>query len=280
MCDACVIDEVKRSMLSRRGLLGLGAAAGAAAVMPAGAALAQTQTAAPAATREVRGTALADLTHTLDPEFPTFSGQQQFFMDQRYRVEKDGYNLFDLRIDEHTGTHMDAPLHFSPDGLSVDQLPVADLMAPLAIVDIRAKAAESADAQVTPDDIKAWVSANGELPERCVVAMNSGWAAHVGTPKFRNADASGTMHFPGFHPDVAAMLLEGSAVGIAVDSLSLDFGISADFATHMAWLSAGRWGLECCAGLDALPASGATIILGAPKHRGGTGGPARVFALV
>jgi kynurenine formamidase len=76
------------------------------------------------------------------------------------------------------------------------------------------------------------------------------------------------------------LLSESTAVGMAVDSLSLDHGISADFAVHYAWLPAGRWGLECIAALDDVPANGATLVLGAPKHRGGTGGPARVFAMV
>ncbi|MCQ8780266.1 cyclase family protein, partial [Escherichia coli] len=82
-----------------------------------------------------------------------------------------------------------------------------------------------ADAQVTPDDIKAWIAANGELPAACCVAMNSGWSAHVATPTFRNADDGKVMHFPGFHVEAMKMLMEEStAVGIAVDTLSLDFG--------------------------------------------------------
>jgi kynurenine formamidase len=75
-------------------------------------------------------------------------------------------------------------------------------------------------------------------------------------------------------------LEETSAVCMAVDTLSLDHGPSPDFATHYAWLPAGRYGIECLAGLDALPAAGATLMVGAPKVRGGTGGPARVMALV
>jgi kynurenine formamidase len=89
------------------------------------------------------------------------------------------------------------------------------------------------------------------------------------------------MHFPGFHPEATRMLLEETdLVGIVVDTLSIDHGASADFATHYAWLPAGRWGLECVANLDRLPASGATLVVGAPKFRGGTGGPSRVFALI
>ncbi|MDT8346081.1 MAG: cyclase family protein, partial [Thermohalobaculum sp.] len=50
--------------------------------------------------------------------------------------------------------------------------------------------------------------------------------------------------------------------------------------THYAWLPTNRWGIECLANLDRLPATGATLVVGAPKVRGGTGGPARIFALI
>ena len=45
-------------------------------------------------------------------------------------------------------------------------------------------------------------------------------------------------------------------------------------------LPGGRYGIECLNNLEDLPVKGATIIVGAPKHKGGTGGPARVLALV
>ncbi|RAI04415.1 cyclase [Acuticoccus sediminis] len=279
MCGQCVIDNVRQSMMSRRSLL-LGAAATGAAAAALGTprpALAQT---AEAGGVSGRFSGVADLTHTLVPDFPTFSGKPQFEANQVYFRDKDGYNLSILTIDEHTGTHVDAPLHFSTDGQSVDEIPVANLVAPLVIVDIAARAADDADAQVTPDDLKAWISANGEMPDRCCVAMHSGWAEKVGGDGFRNADGDGVMHFPGFHPEAAAMLMEETgAIGIGVDTLSLDHGASADFGTHNSWLPTNRWGVECLAGLGALPASGAMIVLGAPKHKGGSGGPARVFAL-
>ena len=40
-----------------------------------------------------------------------------------------------------------------------------------------------------------------------------------------------------------------------------------------------RYGIENMANLSALPAAGATIFVGAPKHVGGTGGPARILAV-
>jgi len=270
-----VIERVREKMLSRRSLLG-GAGASLALAATGGAGL----LAAPMARAQAAAGQVADLTHTLTEDFPTFFGPQQFFREQKFAFAKDGFNLFELRVSEHTGTHMDAPLHFSADGLSVDAIPVANLVVPLCVVDIRAKAAEDPDAQVTPDDLKAWIAANGEIPDRACVALLSGWGEKVGGNGFRNADGEGKMHFPGFHVEAAGMLLETGAAGIAVDTLSLDHGPSPDFATHQAWLSQGRWGLEGVANLDKVPAMGATVFVGAPKHQGGSGGPARVIAVV
>ena len=273
MCDACVIETVKNRMLSRRSFF-RAAAAGAATVAAASSgALSPALAQAPSK--------VTDLTHELYEEFPTFFGQQQFWREQKFNYKEHKFNLFELRVNEHTGTHLDAPLHFSEDGKSVAEIPVSDLVVPLAVIDIREKADANPDAQLTPDDIKAWIAANGDLPEKACVALNSGWGKHLGTDKFRNADAEGKMHFPGFHAEAVQYLAENSsAVGIAVDTLSLDHGISPDFATHYAWLGSGHWGLEGAANLDQLPAKGATLIVGAPKVRGGTGGPSRVLALV
>lgn len=271
MCTTCLMNDVKARMLSRRDLFrGAGAATVAAATFGA----------APAALAQGHGS-VEDLTHELTEDFPTFFGDQQLFLERKFNIAENGFNLFELRVNEHTGTHVDAPLHFSADGQSVAEIPVENLVVPLCVVDIRAKAVGDPDTQVTPDDLKAWIAANGDIPDRACVAMLSGWQANLGTDKFRNADEAGKMHFPGFHVEAAQFLMEETgAVGIASDTLSLDHGASPDFATHYAWLPTNRWGIETIANLDRLPAAGATLVVGAPKHRGGTGGPARVLALV
>lgn len=271
MCHHCVIENVKQSMLSRRSFFTGIAAAGAVATVASTPAPVMAQAAQKA----------EDLTHDLVEKFPTYFGSQQFFIDKKFDFAKDGFNISEWRIIEHTGTHIDAPLHFTADGKGVGELPVEDLVAPLVVIDIRAKADASPDAQVTPDDIKAWTDANGDLPEGGIVAMLSGWGAHVATDKFRNVGDDGkTMHFPGFHVEAVQKLLEGSTKAIAVDTLSLDFGASPDFIVHKTWLPAGRYGIEGIANLDKLPAKGATIVVGAPKVQKGSGGPARVIALV
>ena len=269
MCDICVMETVKERMLSRRDLF-----KGAAAATVG---LAATGTAALA---DGHGS-VRDMSHAYDGEFPTFFNEPGISYEQIFNWDEHKFNLFDLTIREHTGTHIDAPLHFSRDGKSVDEIDVGNLVVPLCVIDIREKADADPDAQVTPDDIAAWVSANGDIPDRACVAMNSGWAGKADGPGYRGADDAGGLHFPGFHIEATEMLLETtSASSIAVDTLSLDHGPSPDFATHYAWLPTGRYGIENLAGLNDVPASGATLVVGAPTHKGGTGGPARIFALV
>lgn len=272
MCDICVMNSVKDKMLSRRSFFKTGAALGATAAI--GSSISATPAMAAGHGK------IEDMTHTLTPDFPTYFGESQFSMEQIFNYAEHSFNLFQYTVNEHTGTHIDAPLHFSADGLSVDEIEVSNLIAPLCVIDIAARAAENADAQVTPDDIKAWIAANGEIPPHACVAMHSGWASKVDSDDYRNFDGK-AQHYPGFHVEATKMLLEETqAASLAVDTLSLDHGVSADFATHYAWLPTGRFGIENLANLDKVPAAGATLVVGAPKHKGGTGGPARIFAMI
>ncbi len=189
------------------------------------------------------------------------------------------YQSFRLTADEHAGTHVDAPLHFSEGGASVDAIAPEALMCPLCVIDIAAKAAEDPNATVDPEDLDAWISANGELPPGACVAMRSGWAEKASdAAAFRGG--TDTLAFPGFAKATTDRLIEAGAAAIAVDTLSLDPGNSADFAVHYSWLPSGRYGVECVAGLERMPAAGATIFVGAPRHGGGTGGQARVLGLI
>lgn len=272
MCNFCVMNSVKERMLSRRDFFRASAAVTAAST-------AGLMASAPA-TLAGGHSQVIDMTHTYSEDFPTWVGEPGLRREQPANFEEHGFNVFVYNIDEHSGTHIDAPLHFSADGLSVDEIPVSDLVCPLAVIDIRARAAQDADTQVTPDDLQAWIDANGPIPDGACVAMLSGWGAKTETPEFRNADADGVQHYPGFHIEATQMLLETGASSMAVDTLSLDLGASQDFATHYAWLPAGRFGIECIANLDQVPAAGATLVIGAPKFKGGTGGQARIFAMI
>jgi kynurenine formamidase len=226
-------------------------------------------------------TRVVDLTHTLSPAFPTFFGKPGIALERRYSLKKDGANVGWWHVLEHAGTHVDAPFHYSDAGATADKISAEQLVVPLAVVDVSAKAARNADYQLLRADLADWEARHGRLPDNACVAMNSSWAQHLGHAKFVGKDAAGTMHFPGFHPDAASWLIDERRVaGLAVDTLSLDHGPSGDFETHRLWLPSGRWGIENIASLDQVPATGATLVVGLPKVKGASGGPARILALV
>ena len=275
----------RRRFLGRLGAAGAAVALGAATLTPGRATgqEAATPAAGPLASPAALGgfTQIQDLSHVVTPDFPMYPGAPQPDMILLRTIQQNGFYKNLLVLDEHTGTHMDAPAHFVPDGTSAERLPVERLVAPLAVIDISDRAAGDPDAQLMPDDILAWESQHGPLPAGAFVAMNSGWDAKVGDPaSYLNQDASGLPHFPGFHPDAAAMLVNERDIGaIGVDTVSLDFGAATVFDTHLTVLGAGKYGIENLAALGSVPPSGATIIIGGPKHLNASGGPTRALAV-
>ena len=64
-----------------------------------------------------------------------------------------------------------------------------------------------------------------------------------------------------------------------MDVISFDPGRDSSYSTHKILLRQGKWGIENIANLSKVPVTGATIIIGAPKIGGATGGIARIFAV-
>ncbi|MBE2320885.1 cyclase family protein [Solirubrobacter sp. CPCC 204708] len=275
MCLPGTIEAVRESgaTVSRRGLLAGTGAAALAALLP-GDALAQAPKPKPGRNRG----RVVDLTHEFTTDFPVYTPPQA----TRRTIAQlpgDGYYAQEWTFGEHTSTHMDAPGHFVQGGRFVTQLKPAELVVPIVVVDITAKARRDPDAQVTPDDLRKWERKHGRIPDRALVAMNSGWAAKLGTPAFTGRDPGNVFHFPGFSEDAVEALLEGRrASAIGVDTLSLDHGPAPVFVAHSKWLGADNYGIECLNNLDKLPAVGATAVVGVIPWQEGSGGPARVLA--
>lgn len=223
---------------------------------------------------------VVDLTHALTPEFPRWPGYSPFEVQNSHNYGQHGFFANVWHIHEHSGTHVDAPMHFSVKGWSAAQIPAEALVVPAVVVDIRSRVRRDADAQVRVEDIQTWEKRHGRISPGAAVLMWSGWEDRAGDQAaFLNIDSEGIMHFPGFSPEAAAFLVkERSVVGIGVDTISLDHGPSVDFGAHFAVLPANRWGIENLANLGKVPPRGATLFVGVPRVHGASGGPARVVA--
>lgn len=186
---------------------------------------------------------------------------------------------------EHGGTHLDAPIHFAQGGLTADQIPLRQLMAPAAVIDVSMKAASDPDYRLTVGDVADWEARNGALQPGMIVLLRTGWGArYPDRKKYFGDDTPGAtdkLHFPSYGEDAARYLVSNRrAAALGVDTASIDYGQSRDFVVHQVAMGANVPGLENIANLDRLPERGAFVIALPMKIAGGSGGPLRIVALL
>jgi kynurenine formamidase len=227
-------------------------------------------------------TRVLDLSYAINDKLVPWPGDEKFFEAKvNATIEKNGYFTRSFWMLEHYGTHLDAPAHFPPGKATVDQIPARQLMGPAVVLDVRAEGAKDADYQLPVAGVEEWEKRHGRIPEGAIVLLRTGWASRwPDAQRYRNQDAQGKMHFPGFSAGAAKLLIERKVSGLGCDTLSIDYGASGDFAVHHLALGAGLYHLENLAELTEMPESGAFLIVAPIKLEGGSGGPVRVFGLL
>lgn len=224
---------------------------------------------------------LVDLTHALETTMPQYTESHPFVL-QKLNDYEDGYLSYGFSMPEHIGTHVDAPRHFRPTGRSVDRLTLEELTGRAVVVNVIEEARRNPDYELTLNDLKAWELKNGPIQRNSLVILRTGWESKWYRPRdFLNRDRAGVMHWPGFSCDVVDYLANHRAVrALGTDTLSIDPGRSATFCAHKALLKTNKYAIEGLTNLEKLPPQGATIVAMPLKISGGSGSPARVFALV
>ncbi|PYU78604.1 MAG: cyclase [Acidobacteria bacterium] len=204
-------------------------------------------------------TRVLDLSYAINDKLVPWPGDEKFF----------------------EATVNDAPAHFPPGKTTVDQIPAKQLFGPAVVIDVRAESGKNADYQLGASRVEEWEERHGRIPEGAIVLLRTGWASRwPDARKYRNQDAKGKMHFPGFSAEAAKLLIQRRVSGLGCDTLSIDHGASSDYPVHHVALGAGLYQLENLADLSELPERGAFLIVAPIKLEGGSGGPVRVFALL
>ncbi len=185
---------------------------------------------------------------------------------------------------EHGGTHIDSPIHFGEGKQTLDQIPVSKLVAPVVVIDISMKAAQDRDYRASREDIAQFEQQHGPIAAGTIVIFRTGWGKFWPDRKqYLGSDVKGdisNLHFPGIGRDAAELLVERKVNGVGIDTASMDHGPSTDFIVHQVLNRANIYGIENVAHAELLPATGATLIALPMKIGEGSGGPARVVALL
>ncbi len=224
-----------------------------------------------------------DLTHALNMTGPHWPGQagNPFVHEIRSAHPSGAASMASYSTPEHHGTHLDAPIHSADHQPTVDQLTSFDLFGPAAVIDVSAKCEDDPDYQLTVEDLLAWEGRHGPLPAGAIVLMYTGWSEKWDDfDAYKNQDAAGRMHFPGFGEAASRFLVDERVIrGIGIDTLSVD-AATAGMATHGTVNGSGKFHLENVADLHLLPELGAYLIVAPIKIEGGSGGQVRIFAAV
>ncbi|QWR76403.1 cyclase family protein [Candidatus Magnetomonas plexicatena] len=86
-----------------------------------------------------------DVTLTLSTDMVVWRGDPPFYIRKKKTMERDNMNLSEVTMSVHAGTHMDSPLHFIKDGLSIDQMPIATTVGHSRVICINDRESIKAD---------------------------------------------------------------------------------------------------------------------------------------
>lgn len=227
-------------------------------------------------------TRVVDLSHVIDTNIPLWPGDPPVEITPVATFENEGYFLRKFSIGEHSGTHMNAPNSFWPNGVGIDAYAPSSLVVPAVVIDVRAKTANDPDYAFSKKDLFAWESVHGQVPAGSLVLLYTGWQEKWTSPvAFFNQDAGGGLHFPGFAGPTTRFLLDHRGIaGAGIDTHGVDPGQDESYATNTQVLENNGIVLECLTNLDQLPPTGATLVLGVLRLKDGSGSPLSVMAFV
>lgn len=232
-----------------------------------------------------------DLTHDFSEETVYWVTAKEFDLEVVAKGQTDAgfyYSANNFSGAEHGGTHIDAPIHFSENRQSVNEIPLEKLIGHAIKVDVSEKALKDRDYLISVEDLKNWeTSQNMQIPDGSIVLLQTGYSkfypdkkSYLGTEE-RGPEAIKDLHFPGLAPEAAQWLVDERNINaIGLDTPSIDYGQSTEFKSHVILLSKNIPAFENLTNLDQLPAKEFLVIALPMKIKDGSGGPLRIVAIV
>ncbi|MDQ0482538.1 cyclase family protein [Guptibacillus hwajinpoensis] len=208
---------------------------------------------------------IIDLSIPITNETPVYPGDPKPDIHPAAELDQDGYQVTQLNIGSHTGTHVDAPFHFQKEGERIDQSSLTKFMAPGLVIDVTGKAPAQ---QITMDDVADQIES---VVPGTIVLFHTGWAKHIGTETY--------FEHPYLSVDIINSLLDKGVTTFFIDALNVDPPDGSDFPVHEAITSVnGIIGENFC-NFDQIDFANPLIISLPLKLEGLDGSPVRAVAV-
>lgn len=185
---------------------------------------------------------IIDLSHEISEHMTVFGGIEKPEITRKYTVEKDGFKLHELKINSHTGTHVDAPAHMIVGMKNVDDFSLNQFYG----LGLMLKVNQFANSEIPLDFLKKY---ENQIRKIEFLILNSGWHKKWKTAEYQ-------VNYPILSQESAQWLTQFRLKGIGLDTISIDPTDSQNAPLHHIILGAGFLIIENLANLDALPESG------------------------
>jgi kynurenine formamidase len=219
------------------------------------------------------------------PGFPDEKRQPIYWYDKRPGMLGDGFFAEVFTHVGQWGTHVDPPAHFQKGGRTVDQITLKEMILPLVVIDVHKAVTQNPDYVLTEGRIKTWEREHGSIPAGAFVALRTDWSKRwPDGAAMENKDAHGVAHYPGWSLAALKYLYEKRKLtATGHETTDTDPGLATskdDYTLETYVLSHDHYQIELLTNLDQVPEAGAIVVVTFPKPKGGSGFPARVFAVL
>jgi arylformamidase len=207
-----------------------------------------------------------DLTHPIGQDMPVWPGDPAPEIQEKTSVEKNGYSVHYLCLNNHLGTHLDAPSHVIKGGMTLDQIPLETLIGKAVILDFTDRGKKDL---LTADDFEHH---SHRLQTGARVLIKTGWDRHFNTPAFYE-------NFPCLTREAAEYLVSRRIGLLGMDIPSPSPVDDPEQAIHKTLLGAGIILLEALRNLTLLRGDACELIALPPLFKHLSGAPCRVVAV-
>jgi kynurenine formamidase len=233
--------------------------------------------------RIIESKTFVGLTHSFSPDTPVWSGFGQATFTpafdpktkRPYTIKDDGFRTTYYNMVGQYGTHVDPPAHFAENGITMDKIPLKQMILPLIVLDNTPYQAKDPNHAFSVANLTAWEKKHGRVPAGSFVALRTDmykdWNSNP--EHFKRAP------FPAWAFETIRFLYEQRGV-VATGHESMDTDTTDKMLSETWILQHGHYQIEVMANLDKVPETGALIVVTWPKVRDGLGFPARAFAIL
>lgn len=220
---------------------------------------------------------VVELSHTLEEHIPIWPTHSRFLHTLWHSYwHGDEAIDYQLLINEHNGTHVDAPAHFIKEGpahIWINQMPIKSFFGVCITLDMSFLGKRES---LSKEQIVNWETKNGKIQKDNIVLINFGWAKYW---KNRPNDKDYVQNWPGVGRCAAEYLLEKEIKMVGVDTLAVDVYGSIENPAHHTLLGNKILVVENLNNLDKMPKHGYFMALPLPI-KDGSASPIRAIALV